>query len=271
MQNRSIFTAIGLGLLALVSIALIQRMPTLSSAQQRTSDNELPETLSWMGNSYNPRADFGAYGHGTTGWYAPKDGRPYEEVLVSGSSERFTYNGCQMTLHSVDNRAAEVSKEVYGSYSYSFNLRDINPQSIMMKTISHTGGFYCEAFPDANMDCDHAEIVFKTRLEAPLIDMYSDVIYPQLQGSDLESKGISKAKTAYYAKALMRAFDMYSDVIYPQLQGDLESKGSSKANTAYFNVDNVEYAKGLMRAFRHAVELCVGKPEPFGADLGRRP
>jgi hypothetical protein len=226
-------SGLSLKLVVGIPIALIA---TLSSAQQRTSDNELSETLSWMDNSYNPHADFGAYGHGTTGWYAPKDGgRPDEEVLVSGSSERFTYNGCQMTLHSVDNRAAEALKEVYGSYSYSFNLRDINPQSIMIKTISHTGGFYCEAFPDANMDCDHAEMVFKTRLEAPLIDMYSDIIYPQLQGSDLESKG------------------------------------SSKANTAYFNVDNVEYAKGLMRAFRHAVELCIGKPEPFGADLGRWP
>jgi hypothetical protein len=217
---------LSLKLLVGVPIVLIA---TLSSAQQRTSDNELSETLAWMDNSYNPHRDVsGAWGHGRTGWYAPKNGgRPYEEVFVSGSTETFTYSGCQMTLHVEEDHAAGAGKELYGSFSYSFNLRDINPQSIKMNPLSHTGGFYCEAFPGANMDCDHAKISFKTRLEAPVIDMYSDLIWPKLQGSDHESKG------------------------------------SSKTNEAYFNVDNVEYATKLTRAFRHAVELCGGKPEPF--------
>ena len=215
-----------LKLLVGITIALIA---TLSSAQQRTSDSELSETLAWMDNSYNPHPGVsGAYGHGRTGWYASKSGgRPYEEVFVSGSNETFTYDGCQMTLRVEDDRAAETSKEVYVSFSYSFNLGDINPQSIRMITISHTGGLNCGAFRGADMDCDHAEIAFKTRPEAPLIDIYSDAIYPKLEGSDHESKG------------------------------------SSKANTAYFMVNDVEYAKRLMRAFRHAVELCGGKPDPF--------
>jgi hypothetical protein len=156
---------------------------------------------------------------------APKNGSAHEEVLVSGSNETFTYDGCKMTLRVEDDHSAETSKEVYVSFSYSFNLRDIDPQSIRMTTISHTGGLYC-AFP-ADVDCDHAEITFKTHLEVPLIDMYSDAIYPRLEGSDHESKT------------------------------------SSKANTAYFMVNDVEYAKRLMGAFRHAVELCGGKPEPF--------
>jgi hypothetical protein len=210
---------LSLKLLAGVPIALIA---TLSSAQQRTSDNELSETLAWMDNSYNPHPGVsGAYGHGTTGSYAAKKGSAFDEVLVHGSTETFTYDGCQMTLHVEENPAAEAQKEVYGSFSYSFNLRDINPQSLRMSTISHLGGVYCVAF---HMDCDHAQIAFKTRSEAPLIDGYSDVIYVKQQGSDHESKR------------------------------------SSKANAAYFNVDNVEYAKRLMKAFRHAVELCGGKP-----------
>jgi hypothetical protein len=218
-----------LKLLSGIATVLIVMLSTSVSAQQQTSDKELSETLTWMDNSYNPHPNVsGAYGHGHTGWYAPKSGgRPHEEVLASGSTETFTYNGCQMTLHIEDDRAAETSKEVYVSFSYSFNLRDVNPQSIRMGTISHTGGFYCEAFPGADMDCDHAEIVFKTRLEAPLIDEYSDAIYPKLQGSDHEWKG------------------------------------SSKANTAHFMVNDVEYAKRLMRAFHHAVDLCGGKPGPF--------
>jgi hypothetical protein len=212
----------------IVGVVLVV-MCTSAQAQQRTSDSELSETLAWMDNSYNPHTNVsGAYGHGRTGWYAPKSGgRAHEEVFVSGSNETFTYDGCQMTLRVEDDRAAETSKDVYVSFSYSFNLRDINPQSITMITISHTGGLYCRAFPGADMDCDHAEIAFKTRPEAPLIDIYSDAIYPKLEGSDHESKG------------------------------------SSKANTAYFMVNDVEYAKRLMKAFLHAVELCGGKPEPF--------
>jgi hypothetical protein len=80
---------------------------------------------------------------------------------------------------------------------------------------------------NANMDCDHAEILFKTRLEAPLIDEDWDVIYPKLRGSEHEGKG------------------------------------SSKGKEAHFMVNDVEYAKRLMTAFRHAVKLCGGKPEPF--------
>jgi hypothetical protein len=203
-------------------------MCTSAQAQQRTSDGELSETLAWMDNSYNPHPGVsGAYGHGRTGWYAPKNGSAHEEVFVSGSNETFTYDGCQMTLRVEDDRAAETSKEVYVSFSYSFNLGDINPQSIRMITISHTGGLNCWAFRGADMDCDHAEIAFKTRPEAPLMYILSNAIYPKLEGSDHESKN------------------------------------SSKANTAYFMVNDVEYAKRLMKAFHQAVELCGGKREPF--------
>jgi hypothetical protein len=73
----------------LVAIAIVFTATLTVSAQQRTSDNELSETLIWMGNSYNPHPGVsGANGHGRTGWYAPKTGgRPYEEVLASGSME----------------------------------------------------------------------------------------------------------------------------------------------------------------------------------------
>jgi hypothetical protein len=219
LKLLAVFTGIAMGLGATLTV----------SAQQQTSDGGLSETLVWMDNSYNPHPGVsGAYGHGLTGWYTPKiGGRPFEEVLASGSNETFTYNGCQMTLHIEDDRAAEEAKDIYASVSYSFNLRDINPQSIKMSTISHSGGFYCEAFPGANMDCDHAEIAFKTHLEAPLIDEDWDTIYPKYQGSEHESKR------------------------------------SSKVNEASFMVNDVEYAKRLMKAYRHAVELCGGKPEPF--------
>jgi hypothetical protein len=222
LKLLAVFTSIA------VVLPATQGSPVLG--QQRTSDSDLSETLTWMDNSYNPHQGVsGAYGHGRTGWYAHKDGSAYGEYLVYGSTETFTYNSCQMTLHFEDNRAAEASKTIYSSHSYSFNLRDINPQSIKMSTYSHLGGFECERFglDPVRDDCDHAEIAFTTRLEAPLIDEDWDIIHSELQGSDHENKSTSKGKNGH------------------------------------FEVDDVEYAKRLMRAFRHAVELCGGNPEPF--------
>jgi hypothetical protein len=88
-----------------------------------------------------------------------------------------------------------------------------------MNTLSHIGGSVCETFdPDyrANLNCDHAEIVATTRLEAPLVD------------------------------------ESWS-----------ETNHTSKGKEVFFLVDDVEYGKRFMKAFRHAVEFCGGKPEPF--------
>ena len=183
-------SGLSLKLLVGIPIALIA---TLSSAQQRTSDSDLSDTLSWMDNTYNSHPYSGA-GHGK--WY-------------QHWTETFTYNGCQMTLHTEDDPAAKVN--VVSSLSYTFNLRDINPQSISMSTYNNVP----------------AEIAFKTHLEAPLIDVYAHSIYLNLKGSEHEGEN------------------------------------RSKANEARFSVDDVEYAKRLTRAFRHAVELCGGKSEPF--------
>ena len=191
--------------LTLIAVVLTSIVSTPVSAQQQTSDSDLSETLTWMDNSYNSHPDVsGAYGHGRTRSYQ-------QEVLWSGSTETFTYSGCQMTLHIEEDPAAKVNREMVSSLSYTFNLRDINPQSIEMSTYDNVP----------------AEIAFKTRLEAPVIDVHSHSIYPNLKGSDHEGSE------------------------------------SSKTNKARFSVDDVEYAKRLTRAFRHAVELCGGKPEPF--------
>ena len=204
-------------LLALLFVAIVAAC---------SRDNELTETLAWMDNTYNPHKDvFDAYGHGHTGWYAPNNSNPYDEVLVSGSTETFTYDGCQMTLRIEDDPAAEALRDVHSTRSYTFNLRDINPQSIKITPYTRRGGFRCDTAPEA--DCDHAEITFFTRNEAPLIDEDGHTIFLKLQGSDHESKS------------------------------------KQKGEQGYFEVSEVEYANRFAKAFRHAVELCGGKPEPF--------
>jgi hypothetical protein len=197
-------------------------------------DGELSDTLAWMDNTYNPHDGVSrGFGHGRTGWYAPTNsGGEAGEYLVYGSTETFTYNRCRMTLHVQDNPAASAHREMYGAFVSAFNLGDVNPQSIKISTYSHSGGFRCEeAKPEDQqpykMNCDHAEITFATRSEAPLIDEESHTTYPNLQGTDHETKG------------------------------------KSRASRGFFEVDDVEYAGRFAKAFRHAVELRGGKPEAF--------
>ena len=130
-----------------------------------------------------------------------------------------------MTLRIEDDPNAAALSAVQSIRSYTFNLRDINPQSIKTTAFTHIGGFRCDEAPDR--DCDHAEIVFFTRNEAALIDEDWHTIFPKLAGSDHETRHKQKGKEAY------------------------------------FEVSEVEYANRLAKAFRHAVELCGGKPEPF--------
>src|SRR4051812_1720842 len=102
-------------------------------------DDVLSQTLAWMDNTYNPHDGVsGAFGHGRTGWYAPDKslGSAAAEYLVSGSTETFTHDRCQIALRIDDNRSASAHREIYGSTLYTFSLHDINPQSIKVSTYS---------------------------------------------------------------------------------------------------------------------------------------
>jgi hypothetical protein len=196
-------------------------------------DGELSDTLAWMDNTYN-RHDgaSGALGHGRMDWYDSSLNGQADEYLVFGSTETFTHDGCQMGLRIQDNPYATASRDVWHTSVRTFNLRDINPQSIKVSKYSHRGGLRCDDYnPEEqrrySMNCDHAVVAFSTHSEAPLIDEESHTTFAKLQGSDHESKG------------------------------------NSKGAGAFFEVDDVEYAGRFAKAFRHAVELCGGKPEAF--------
>ena len=187
--------------------------------------DELSDTLAWIDNTYNSHPEVtNAPGHGHAGWYAPDKSNGSGEHLVSGSFETFTYDGCHMTLSIQDDPKAEALSEARSTKTYSFSLRDINPQSIETHLHAHFGDSACYK---SQIGCDHAEIVFFTHIEAPLIDEDWDIIYPKLKGNDHESKQ------------------------------------KNKGRESFFEVDDPEYAGRLMTAFRHAVELCGGKPDPF--------
>jgi hypothetical protein len=197
--------------------------------------SELDETLEWMDNTYNAHESVsGAYGHGRMAWYAPAKGPNGErtEVMAAGMTESFTYRGCEMFLKTEDDKAGNEAAEIYHTAKFIFNLRDIDPSSTKISVRSHLGDFACEDYTEeqrnaAGINCDHAELDFKTRNEAGLIAEEWHSVFVKLTGANHENN-----KT-------------------------------DKTNGAYFVFNDPEYAKRFGKAFTHAVELCGGKPSPF--------
>jgi len=110
---------------------------------------------------------------------------------------------------------------------YTFNLRDIDPASIKLYLLdSQHGGLSCAIDP-AHMSCDIAEMGFETQNQAPLIDEDSHTVFANLQGRNHESKN------------------------------------KSKTFVGVFYLDDTEYAARFVKAFRHAIALCGGKPSTF--------
>jgi hypothetical protein len=197
--------------------------------------SELDETLEWMDNTYNAHENVsGAHGHGRMAWYAPAKGSNGEriEVMASGMTESFTYKGCDLFLKTGDDPAGNEAAEIHHTTKFAFNLRDIDPASAKIRVGSHLGDFACEDYTEEQksnlgINCDHAELDFKTRNEPGLITEDWSNVFVKLTGPDHESK-----KT-------------------------------DKTNNAYFVFNDPEYAKRFAKAFKHAIELCGGKASPF--------
>jgi hypothetical protein len=192
-------------------------------------NRELSDTLAWMDNTYNPsKGTSRDGGHGEMVFYTKQFGK---QILFFRRTESFTSDGCQMTLQTKDDPSSEISQVSYIDSSVRFNLRDINPQSFKMSTYDpRYAGNSCESFdPDtiATMHCSVAQLDFLTHSEAPLVDKRTHTIFPNTEGSGHETTEASKDRKAYFV------------------------------------FDDSEYASRFAKAFRHSIELCGGKPEPF--------
>jgi hypothetical protein len=138
-------------------------------------------------------------------------------------TESFTYKGCELTLTLRDD--PNVSKSMVMDSTDTFNLADIDPASIKIyRYVSYHGGLGCEANPT---ECDMEMIEFETRNQLPKMRSTTHAVFPNLKGRDHESRG------------------------------------ESKSFVSTFYLDDIAYANRFEAAFRHAIELCGGKPSTF--------
>ena len=191
---------------------------------------ELRETLAWMDETYNPREggdNFGR-GHGIEVHYLRKGS-------IEEETERFA-----MTFASDGDCNLRVRSETFpiGVYAdnpsvttYLFNLRDIDPSTIKLKTFDLSKDVFDCSDPEQvklyGLDCNFADVDFLTRNGVPSIEDNTVQTYTKLTGADHQSQSISKT------------------------------------NHGFFSVTDTAYAQRFAKALKHAVELCGGQPSKF--------
>ncbi len=212
--------------LGVVSLGLVLFLAYRAIANHR----DLKETLLWMDQTYNPHegGDNFGQGHGREIHHLRKNN--LEETTESFNTT-FTYDGgCNVVTRS-ETLPVGVFEEMPSVTTSKLNLRDINPDSIEIKTLdSHKDVFDC-ADPEQvklyELNCDTAEIQFLTRNGATAINEDSVTTFTKLTGSEHEGRSVSKT------------------------------------NKGWLVVDDVPYAQRLAKALKHAVELCGGKRSRF--------
>jgi hypothetical protein len=138
--------------------------------------------------------------------------------------------GCRLLIHH-ETFPVGVYETMYGTDEHALNLCDVDPASIkIVKYDFHNDAFDCsepEQVQLFHLNCNAAEIVFHTHNDVPAIIDDSVTTFPKLKGSEHELKT------------------------------------TSKTSTEYFTVDDDAYAQRLAAAFKHAVEVCGGRPSTF--------
>lgn len=194
---------------------------------------DLVETLQWMDQTYNPHEGGENFGQGH-GWqiHYLTDTKTHTEKETQRFQTTFTRRGntCRMSIHS-ETFPIGIFEDMPGTRTYTFNLGDIDPRSITVKTYDmHKDGLSCadpEEVRAFQLDCSNAEVEFNSRNAATEILSESVQTFTKLQGKDHEARE------------------------------------TSKTSRAWFIVDDIEYSKRFVKALTHAVELCGGRVSKF--------
>ena len=141
-------------------------------------------------------------------------------------TETLKVEGCQLTLTTTDDLT--VSRFAAFKFVRTLDLKDIDPHSVELTTYdSQHGGLGCARFPALKLTCDMATIDFETYNQRPLITSAVTELFPKPKNR------------ANAAPTVSHTF------------------------VATIVLDDLNYANRFLKAFRHVISLCGGKPSPF--------
>jgi hypothetical protein len=184
-------------------IALLSLIAIGCCACRKQQGPTLSETLAWMDQTYNPHESFGD-GHGKERIYHSRTSE-----LWWGSNETFTYNGCQMVLHRED---LPSSKPYIFRYPESFNLRDIDPQTVKVRSFDPNDGTESCDDPEHvsayKLNCTAAYVQFSTHNDLPTIDDLPDHEHRKTTTNKAEFVVDDAAYAQRFAKAFQHAVEL---------------------------------------------------------------
>jgi hypothetical protein len=160
-----------------------------------TKHRELQETLTWMYQTYNPHE--GGESHG---WEIHYTWNGHTEEVSQKYNQTFTHDGCKMVTR-IETMAEGDYVELPGVSTYTFNLRDIDPNSIALKTYDLHRTYDCsdpEEVKAHDLSCDSAQISFRTTNDAGTINEERVRTFTKLTGADHESRNTDKASTSWF-------------------------------------------------------------------------
>jgi hypothetical protein len=109
------------------AVAVVFAIAIWGRLMPKTNDVAQPslsETLEWMDNTYNSHeGQGGAFGHGTREYFVDSN-------LWRGETVSFAYHDCTLTLRVQGNPIAKETEDRDSVTTETFNLGDIDPDSI---------------------------------------------------------------------------------------------------------------------------------------------
>jgi hypothetical protein len=213
---------------ALSAISILAAIGFRSFQRRR----DLAETLQWMDQTYNPHegAENLGQGHGWEIHYVTNT-KNHSETENERFQTTFSYNdSCRIVVHA-ETFAVGVFEDTPSTSTYTFDLRDIDPESIKIETFDpRKDVFNCadaDEVQNYGLDCTSAEVEFQARNGSTAIVEDNLITFSKLQGKDHEVRNRSTTSKSWFA------------------------------------VDDAEYAKRFARALKHAVQLCGGQTSKF--------
>jgi hypothetical protein len=238
--------------LVLVAITIM-----LTGAMQAQS---LSETFDWMTNTLRPSEGNSWYIHHPTPQPYPKDWvdkqiNPYHQEII----RTFSHDSCKVTfvVSVIDNdMGLLLGKYIDETQTDTFDLSTIDPNTIKVtnscEPIDTPTG---KATPWNCTDDAGLQMEFKTRNAKPTIRRES------VESSHESAYGLWKDdhEPKYSRKQMCKDFPNNS--AYCDEPEHKETPLSLTSDSLVFH--SPEYTERFIKAFRHAVELCGGKPSTF--------
>ena len=237
----------------------------LGTASKKQEGPSLSETVAWIEQTYNPHE--GGRGHGHVSSYRQSPD-PRGKPTYTESAETISAKGCAFTLRIDDDTSASTSGKTQWVSTFSFNLTDVDSKSITVTASDSRLGTSCsdaEVGKSGGSSCDQANIDFSIQNDAPLVEVENRGVRPQLPDDQLDVVQHPTLGRLAFPKTM--PYDKRNELISAMERNKAETGSPllsrQKLHVAFFHVDDPEYSQRMAKAFRHAVELCGGKPSTF--------